>query len=236
MLEVADRLDELLAVTYDEGVEDLTVPVAEVEEYQARLASEGFNDEEKQAAHSIGLIDEEIEAIRQARIAADPAEVAGSVMIRLADIAADLRLLGAVLMNPPNFDETGTAMAAAAPAASTNLARIFVSQIPFQIGNPLPAAATVDLQVRSLDLPPDWMVSISPLSVDLDPGEEVTGLITIRPGLAAVQGTQPRVAVEGYVDDQLIGGVVVEVMIPRHVAAGPKHKVYLPLVLRHSVP
>jgi hypothetical protein len=236
MLEVADRLDALLDVMLGEGVEDLTVPVAEVEEYQARLASDGFNDDEIEAARSIGLSDEEIEAIRQARIAADPAEVAGSVMSRMAAIAEALRSLGAVLMNPPNFAETATASTAAAPAAATNLARIFVSQIPFQIGNPLDEAATVELRVRSLDLPPDWMVTVSPASVDLEQGEVVTGLITIRPGLAAVQGTQPRVAVEGYIEDQLIGGVVVEVMIPRHVAAGPKQKVYLPLVLRRPAP
>lgn len=236
MLEVADRLDALLDVMYDEGIEDLTVPVAEVVAYQARLASEGFNDDEVQAAYAIGLSDDDLEAIRQARLAADPAEVAGSVVTRLAEIAADLRLLGEVLMNPPNFDETSTAYDAAAPAASTNLARIFVSRIPFQIGNPLPEAATVELRVRSLDLPLDWMVSVSPLSADLEPGEEVTGLITIRPGLAAAQGTRPRVAVEGYVDDELVGGAVVEVMVPRHVAAGPKENIYLPLILRRTAP
>lgn len=234
MLEVADRLDELLAVMLSEGVEDLTVPVAEVEEYQARLATEGFSAAEVEAARSIGLSDGEIEAIRQARIAADPAELAGSVVTRLAAIADVLRPLGEVLMNPPNFDETTTARSAAALLAGTNLARIFGSQTSFRIGNPLGEAATVELRVRSLDLPPDWMVSVSPTSVSLEPGEEVTGLLTIRPGLAAVQGTQPRVAIEGTVDDQLIGGVVTEVMVPRHVLGGPKQKVYLPLVVRRS--
>jgi hypothetical protein len=236
MLEVADRLDALLDVMLSEGIEDLTVLVPTVEAYQARLASTGFNSEEIEAARSIGLSDGEIETIRQTRIAADPAEVAGSVVTRLAEIAADLRLLGPVLMNPPNFDETDSGMVAGAAAPSTSLARIFVSQTPFQIGNPLPTAAIVDLRVRRLDVPADWMVSVSPTSVDLAAGEVVTGLITIRPGLPAVQGAQPRVAVEGYIDDQLIGGVVVEIMVPRHVAAGRKQQVYLPLALRHPVP
>ena len=107
-----------------------------------------------------------------------------------------------------------------------------VSGKRFQIGNPLAETATVELRVRRLDLPPDWMVTVSPAAVELGPGEEVTGLLGIRPGLAAVQGTQPRVAVEGYVDGELIGGVVTEVMVPRHVLGGPKQKVYLPLVIK----
>ncbi|RPI55554.1 MAG: hypothetical protein EHM56_05160, partial [Chloroflexi bacterium] len=109
MLEVADRLDELLAVMLSEGVEDLTVPVAEIEEYQARLAGDGFSDDEIEAARSIGLSDGEIEAIRQARIAANPTQLAGSVMARLAAIAGALRPLAAVLMDPPNFAESVTA-------------------------------------------------------------------------------------------------------------------------------
>ncbi|MDD3825185.1 MAG: Ig-like domain-containing protein [Anaerolineae bacterium] len=231
MLDVAGRMDDLLAVMLSEGVEDLTVPVAEVVEYQARLASEGFNADEIAAARSIGLGDAEIEAIRQARIAADPAELAGSVVSRLSAVADALRSLGPVLQNPPNFEEDA-GRAADASLAATNLARIFVSQTPFQIGNPLAETATVELRVRRLDLPPDWMVTVSPAAVELGPGEEVTGLLGIRPGLAAVQGTQPRVAVEGYVDGELIGGVVTEVMVPRHVLGGPKQKVYLPLVIK----
>ncbi len=235
MLKVADRLDALLAVMRDEGAEDLTVTAEEVFEYQVRLALIGFFEDEIVAARSIGMSDAEIEAIRQARIAADSEELAGSVMTRLAAIADALRPLGAVLMNPPNFDEAATTRAADASLASTNLARIFFSQTSFRIDNPLAEATTVELRVRSLDLPPDWMASVSPTSVYLQAGEGVTGLLTIRPGLAAVQGTRPRVAVEGYVGDELLGGVVVEVMVPRHEIAGPRGKVYLPLVLRSFV-
>jgi hypothetical protein len=231
MLEVAARIDDLLAVMLSEGVEDLTVPLAGVVEYQARLDSEGFNADEIAAARSIGLADAEIETIRQARIAADPAEMAGSVVSRLRAVASALCSLGPVLQNPPNFEEDA-GRAADVSLAATNLARIFISQTPFQIGNPLVETATVELRVRGLDLPPDWMVTVSPTSVELGPGEEVTGLLSVRPGLAAVQGTQPRVALEGYVDGELIGGVVTDLMVPRHVLGGPRQKVYLPLVIR----
>ncbi|HSJ58269.1 MAG TPA: Ig-like domain-containing protein [Anaerolineae bacterium] len=232
MLEVADRLDALLDVMLDEGVEDLTVSVATVEAYQARLAGDGFSADEIAAAESIGLTDAEIEAIRQARIGADPEEVAGSVVTRLRGVAAALRPLGEVFMDPPNFDEGVAVGTTGASLARTNLARIFAGYTAFQVGNPLPDAATVELRVRTLDLPPDWMVSVSPASVDLAPGEQVTGVLTLRPGLAAVQGTRPRVAVEGYIDDELIGGIVIDVMVPRHAVGGPVQRVYLPLVVR----
>jgi hypothetical protein len=232
MLEVADRLDALLDVMLDEGVEDLTVSVATVEAYQARLAGDGFSADEIAAAQSIGLTDAEIGAIRQARIAADPEDVAGSVVTRLRGVAAALRPLGEVFMDPPNFDEGVAVGTTGASLARTNLARIFAGHTAFQAGNPLPDAATVELRVRTLDLPPDWMVSVSPASVDLAPGEQVTGVLTLRPGLAAVQGTRPRVAVEGYIDDELIGGIVIDVMVPRHAVGGPVQRVYLPLVVR----
>ncbi|MCU0522380.1 MAG: hypothetical protein MUF84_17025 [Anaerolineae bacterium] len=234
MLEAADRIDDLLAVMVAEGTKDLTVEVTTVITYQTRLAALGFNRTEINAAHSIGMNNEDIEAARQARIAADPKDLAGSVMTRLADVAARLRLLGPVMLDPPTFDETAAGLATTAVGArSTTLARIYVSRIPFRIGNPGPEAATVELRVRRLDLPSDWMASVEPASVDLAPGEGVTGTITVRPGLPAVQGTQPRVAVEGFIDDELIGGVVVEVLVPRYAVGGLNRRVYLPLTLRH---
>jgi hypothetical protein len=47
-----------------------------------------------------------------------------------------------------------------------------------------------------------------------------------------VQGTQPKIAVEGYIGDQLIGGVVLGVVVPKYVTFMP-YRVYLPLVIRH---
>lgn len=232
MLETADRIDDLLSVMTLEGVKDLIVQVPTVIAYQTRLATSGFNRTELNAAAMIGMTSDEIEAERQARIAADPKDLAGSVMTRLTDVAERLRRLAPLLIDPPTFDMGDGGMVTAASTASTNLARVFTSRTAFQIANPLPEAAIVELRVRRLDLPSDWMVSVSPQSVDLEPGEVVTGTVRIRPGLATVQGTQPRVAVEGTIDGELIGGVVVEVMVPKHVVAGPKQRVFLPLTLR----
>jgi hypothetical protein len=49
-----------------------------------------------------------------------------------------------------------------------------------------------------------------------------------------VQGAQPRVAIEGYISDTLIGGVVLDVMIPEAAFFDGKLRIYLPLVVRSS--
>ena len=128
---MADRLDALLNVMHDEGVEDLIVSVATVQAYQARLASDGFNATEIEAAHTIGLTDAELEAIRQARLVADPAELAGSVVTRLRAVADSLCPLGEVLMDPPNFDEGDAGRVPGSSAVGTNLARIFAVHASF---------------------------------------------------------------------------------------------------------
>jgi hypothetical protein len=236
MDEVADRIETLLEVLRDEGVADMTVQVSTVQAYQARLQTEGFGSEEIQAAQSIGLSDEEIETIRQERIAADPAELAGSVMTGLQEIADSLRPLSTVLQTPPNF-QTATSSRALGPASgASRLARIFTSVSTFRVGNPLSNAATVELRIRPIDLPSDWMVTVSPLAIALGPGEQAMATATIRPGAPAVQGTQPRLAIEGYVDDELIGGIALDVMVPQKASLGPRSMVYLPLAVRGDEP
>lgn len=59
------------------------------------------------------------------------------------------------------------------------------------------------------------MVRVAPQSLTLPPGDQGRVTVTLKPGTSAVPSTQPRVAVEGYVDGSLLNGVVVEVMIPR---------------------
>ena len=75
--------------------------------------------------------------------------------------------------------------------------------------------ATIELCTRRVDLPSDWMVSVTPITVMLAAGEQTTATVATRPGTAAVQGTQPRLAIEGYANDELIGGVALDVMVSK---------------------
>jgi hypothetical protein len=232
MLTVADEIDDFLQVLEDEGFQELPPSVDDYREYQDRLRSEGFSAEEIQAARTIGLTDEEIEAIRQERMAADPAEMARYLLPGMADSAERFRALGNVLINPPNFPTTGSDAEVAAQLSSNNLARVFDNVIPIPVRNSLLEQATVSFDIRLIDMPEDWMVFVTPSTMTMEAGESMTATVTIRPGAASVQGTQPRVAIEGYANEELLGGVVLDVIVPEQVYFDGYLRTYLPLLER----
>jgi hypothetical protein len=100
------------------------------------------------------------------------------------------------------------------------------------VGNPLDEAATIDLRARPLDLPADWAVFITPTSATLDPGATMTATVTLIPGTAVVQGAATRVAIEGYVGDELIGGLVLALGVPQERSFDGKLHLYVPQVER----
>jgi len=101
MIVVADRLDAVVRELRGEGFVDISVTAESLRRYQERIRTQGFSPEEIEAAHATGLTDEEIEAVRQERIAADPQEVAGSLFAAEAEVAPALRELGAIWMSLP---------------------------------------------------------------------------------------------------------------------------------------
>jgi hypothetical protein len=54
--------------------------------------------------------------------------------------------------------------------------------------------------------------------------------VTVSEGSAIPQGIQPRLAVEGYANGQLIGGVVLDVLVPNQAFFDGNLRVYLPFV------
>jgi hypothetical protein len=116
--------------------------------------------------------------------------------------------------------------------AGHNLARISETEETIQIGNPFTQTVTIDLEIRPLGIPSDWIITLSQDSVTLAPSEQVSVTITIQPGLPAVQGTQPGIAVEGFVDGVLVSGVAMNVVVPSYVDYTHPFKVYLPMLSR----
>ena len=81
-----------------------------------------------------------------------------------------------------------------------------------------------------IDLPADWTVSVSPAQVSLAPGEQITTTVTVLTGSLVPQGAIPRVSVEGYAGDQLLSGVVFDIVVPQYVLFDGKLHVYLPML------
>jgi len=231
MLTAADKIGAFLDVLHNEGVTEAIITASDYQAYQDRLRTEGFNAQEIQDAKQIGLTDEEIEAIRQAVLAADPNEIAGDVLVYLADEAAAMREAGNYLANVQSFP-AGAAATAATGSSTNNLARVYGGSYSFPVGNPLTQTATIELRLRKMNMPADWGVSVSPITATLAPGEEFTATVRINPGLPVAQGTKPRVAVEGYANSDLIGGVVLDVMVPEKAFFDGHLYTYLPLIRR----
>ncbi len=91
-------------------------------------------------------------------------------------------------------------------------------------------AQTVTVTARCLDLPADWAVTVSPAQVAITQGRPGTVTVSILTGSPAPQGSVPRVAVEGYANGQLVGGVVVDVIVPNYMPGFLR--AFLPLIKR----
>jgi hypothetical protein len=73
---------------------------------------------------------------------------------------------------------------------------------------------------------------VTPSSATPAPGQPITVTVTINQGSAISQGAQPRLAVEGYTNEQLLSGIVIDVWVPRQGFFDGKLRQYLPLVGR----
>jgi hypothetical protein len=218
---LADANDALIQVLADEGVTCDVVTLQEVVAWLAGLASGGFTAAEVAAFNAVGMDGAAIEALRQELLAIPAADYAIDYVGLFASFSAPWRALGVALQEAAPLQGPFVAAASAVAAAPGTLALPSASTASFVVGNPLASAATVTLQVRRVDLPDDWVVTLSTLAVTLDPAAVATVAITIAPGSPVVQGTSPRVAVEGYAQGQLVGGVVLDTLVPQSVAVGP---------------
>ena len=233
MLDTADALDAFVQVLEAEGDGQLIITLDEVLAYQDRLRTQGFTTEEVQDARQLGWTDAQIEAYRQAILAEDPQRLTGDLVQMLREEAQVLRETGTTLRAEQNYATPAGLRNSDTSAASNNLVQVHRTQAPIRIGNPAAVTDTIRLETRPLGLPLDWSVSVSPASVTLGPGEAITATVTIVPGGPTAQGTVPRVAVEGFnSSDELIGGVVVDVMAPSQGNFDGQLHLFLPLVQR----
>jgi len=94
MMDISRHLRAVLQAVENAGIQDLVITVDAAEAYQGRLRTEGFDEEERQAADLLGIGDAELQQMLADRLAADPAEVAGSLMDDGRELADSLWWLG----------------------------------------------------------------------------------------------------------------------------------------------
>ncbi|HJX52723.1 MAG TPA: Ig-like domain-containing protein, partial [Polyangia bacterium] len=215
LIALADATDSLLSVARREGVIYDVITVADAQTYLGLLQTKGFSDADKQAAKLLGFTDAQIEWFRQQILALRPEDLAGDRVAVWAAMSAAWREMGNALLAPPPI-MASAALPSALVTSQGNLARIYGRTSSFVLGNPLTTTATINLQVRQVDLPRDWTVKLTPSSVTLAPGKQTKVLVDIQPGSSLAQGSKPRLAVEAYAQDQLLGGVVLDTLVPKY--------------------
>jgi hypothetical protein len=119
--------------------------------------------------------------------------------------------------------------------ANQNLATVieptvFVRPVVFQfdVGHPFNNTRDVKLVVKPVNLPLNWTYELSSNSFTLDSDEVAEATLTLYPGKKMLGGDLVQVAVEGYVDGELVGGILMEHNTP-HLA--PLSDLYLPMIL-----
>ncbi|HLK12812.1 MAG TPA: Ig-like domain-containing protein [Candidatus Binatia bacterium] len=215
----AGKIDDLLAVAASEG--DTSAPISrdDVVAIQQQVAA-GFSSDQIATFHAVGLDDADIEAVRQETIAADPDALAGDLVLKLQQVRDAFLGLGDAFTHPDTFTPppavggvAGSARpVAAAPADS--MIHLHDAMTTVQLGNPLATTTAIDVRARRVDLPADWAVEVSPAQATLAPGAQMPVTVTVVAGSPVPQGSNPKVAVEGWAGSQLLGGVAVDVVVP----------------------
>ncbi|MFZ2095330.1 MAG: hypothetical protein WAV05_01710 [Anaerolineales bacterium] len=191
----------------------------------------GWSQQEIDDAHALGLTGADLESIRQSILNANPIDLAGDVVERMQQISAQYYLLGSILENPPTFNPGYSVGAGllASPVIGNRMAQLYSQSSDFQLSNPNPKASQVTLSVRRIGLPADWSVNVSPAQITLDPGQQITVTVSVVAGSPLAQGSHPQVAVEGYINGQLVGGVVLETLVPAYRPFDGFLHTYLPI-------
>jgi len=221
MRAAAEAIENYLYVLRSEGVQDKQGSRDNCIALQDRLRTTGFNTEEMEAAVALRLISQDLQRIKEEILAVDPDEVSRKyAMDEYSRLASELRAMGDRLAPLDSFGGVAGSSASArkpspqedSPPAS--LVRVYDTEMRIPIANPLDHASSITMRIRKLDLPSDWMVRVTPREFSLGAGEGTTVTLTVGAGMPAPQGARPRVALEGYADGTLIGGVVVDTVLP----------------------
>jgi hypothetical protein len=91
----------------------------------------------------------------------------------------------------------------------------------FRVGHDRPGTETVRLVVRPLQLPIDWSWELETDEVELGAGEIREVSFVLVPGPTPLPGEELEVAVEGWLDDELLGGISFEYRVPQLIELEP---------------
>jgi len=90
----------------------------------------------------------------------------------------------------------------------------------FDVGHASLTAETVKLLIKPLNLPINWSYELSSREFLLQPGEIHKVTLRLVPGPDSISSDTINIAVEGYIEEQLIGGILFEYYTPNIIRPG----------------
>ena len=228
----ADQIDALLDVI--DGVHDAYYLAEDFQATRDELDATGFTVEEVDFYQQTGLSDELIGETEKNLVDSFDRQASESITLgaALTDIQASSRTLASRLRaeNPAPTSSQPPGAGPHRPQTST----VFVPPQTFtlDVGHPYSGTETVDLVVRPVNLPLGWTYQLDRQSVTVGEGQTVEVSLTLYPGDGLLEGDLVQLTVEGYVNDELIGGVLTEYLTP-HLTPRISYDLYLPALLRH---
>ena len=133
----ARRMNEFLDVLRDEGVTDIRFTQASFEALQERLRTTGFNAEEQEAATWLRLNGEELDVFRQRILSVDAEEASRRSVMQQMESVADEMMTWSAMLDAVNVFGTLRPRAKDDPTSSSDLARVYLRETQFPVGNPL---------------------------------------------------------------------------------------------------
>jgi len=224
----ADKLDEfaneigvLLAAT--PGGDTTYYLPEDFQTTRDEIASTGFDTETKTFYQQTGLSTELVSQLESDLVSdyeRSPFKVI-SWSWALGNIQTDARAIASRLRGMYSPQGQGPSIRSIRVANLNNGANsVFVRPIPFtfNVGHPFSNTRDVELVARAVNLPLDWTYELNSSSLTLNADEVATATLTLYPGREMLEGDLVQVAVEGYVDGGLVGGIIMEHNTPKTVA------------------
>ncbi|MDX1614123.1 MAG: hypothetical protein R3300_07410, partial [Candidatus Promineifilaceae bacterium] len=201
---LANAIDDFLALTKGVGEPDSEFLPDDFEAYLADVQANGYDAETVAFHQAAGLPVEAIEVIRQAEIARLQAQpsVTASFYRFLSEVAVGARRLAL------DLEADYVIVGARAPVQQAGPDDPLPAT--FEVGNPTDSRRTVELRVRPVDAPLNWSYLLDKPEPTLDPGETTTVTLTIDPAGGQAEGRTVRLAVEGFISGDYVGGILFE--------------------------
>lgn len=231
LMDLAAALETLLAATEGAGLDDRAITIQEQIDVIDAVRANGFDQETLDWYQASGLDAEQIASLEQTFVTMLPKWQLK--MTTTYDILRETRdiILGVAeqVLAPPPVLQSAVTQTARAQSAAAPAREIGTLENEFVVGNPTDNKATVNLQIRPVDVPLSWIYYLDIPAPELDPGESTTVTLTLDPGGTVLEDTEVRVAVEGFIGDELVGGILFNPTIPSFTL---RTNVFLPLVAK----